>query len=111
MRFELDAQQRDFAASIDGALAAADVPAAVRAWSAGDVGPARKVWATLADLGVTALVVAEKFDGVDAHPIDLVVAAERLGRWGVPGPVAESIAVAPVLLADETAAPHSLPAI
>ena len=101
MRFELDAQQRDFAASIDGALAAADVPAAVRAWSAGDVGPARKVWATLADLGVTALVVAEKFDGVDAHPIDLVVAAERLGRWGVPGPVAESIAVAPVLLADD----------
>jgi hypothetical protein len=44
--------------------------------------------------------VAEKFDGIEAHPVDLVVAAERLGYWGVPGPVAESIAVAPVLLAD-----------
>jgi alkylation response protein AidB-like acyl-CoA dehydrogenase len=35
--------------------------------------------------------------GADA--VDLVVAAERLGRWGVPGPVAESIAVVPALLA------------
>ena len=101
MRFELDEQQRDFAASIDGALGAADVPAAVRAWSAGDTGPGRKVWATLADLGVTALLVSEEFDGIGAHPIDLVVAAERLGRWGVPGPVAESVAVAPILLAGD----------
>jgi alkylation response protein AidB-like acyl-CoA dehydrogenase len=55
----------------------------------------------LANLGVTALAVPEKFDGLDAHPVDLVVALERLGRWCVPGPVAESIAVAPVLLADD----------
>jgi alkylation response protein AidB-like acyl-CoA dehydrogenase len=100
VNFEIDQQQRDFAASIDAALGSADVPAAVRAWSAGDTGPGRKVWATLSDLGVTALAVAEKFDGIEAHPVDLVVAAERLGYWGVPGPVAESIAVAPVLLAD-----------
>ncbi|MDT5299857.1 MAG: hypothetical protein QOG79_3099 [Mycobacterium sp.] len=101
MNFEIDEQQRDFAASIDAALGSADVPAAVRAWSAGDTGPGRKVWATLSDLGVTALAVAEKFDGIEAHPVDLVVAAERLGYWGVPGPVAESIAVAPVLMADD----------
>jgi alkylation response protein AidB-like acyl-CoA dehydrogenase len=101
VNFEIDEQQRDFAASIDAALGSADVPAAVRAWSAGDTGPGRKVWATLSDLGVTALAVAEKFDGIEAHPVDLVVAAERLGYWGVPGPVAESIAVAPVLMADD----------
>ncbi|MDO3638293.1 acyl-CoA dehydrogenase family protein [Mycolicibacterium arseniciresistens] len=101
MNFEIDEQQRDFAASIDAALGAADVPGAVRAWAAGDAGPGRKVWAQLADLGVTALLVAEEFDGIDAHPVDLVVAAERLGRWCVPGPVTESIAVAPVLLAGD----------
>ena len=101
MRFELDEQQRDFAASIDAALGAADLPGAVRAWSAGDVAPGRKVWEQLANLGVTALAVPEKFDGLDADPVDLVVALERLGRWCVPGPVAESIAVAPVLLADD----------
>lgn len=105
MNFEIDEQQRDFAASIDAALSAADVPAAVRAWGDGDTGPGRKVWAQLTDLGVTALLVPEKYDGIDASPVDLVVALERLGYWAVPGPVTESIAVAPILLAnDERAA-------
>lgn len=63
------------------------------------------MWEQLADLGVTALAVPEKFDGLDAHPVDQVVALERLGRWCVPGPVTESIAVAPVLLAEQ--ADHS----
>lgn len=105
MNFEINEDQRDFAKSIDAALGAADLPAAVRAWSAGDTGPGRKIWATLTDLGVTALTVPEDQDGIGAHPVDLMVALERLGRWCVPGPVAESIAVAPVLLAgDERAA-------
>jgi alkylation response protein AidB-like acyl-CoA dehydrogenase len=101
VNFELDTQQRDFGASIDAALAAADVPGAVRAWSRGDTAPGRKVWAQLADLGVTALAVPEQFDGLGAHAVDLVVALERLGRWCVPGPIAESVAVAPVLMADD----------
>jgi alkylation response protein AidB-like acyl-CoA dehydrogenase len=101
MRFALDEQQRDFAASIDAALGVTDVPAAGRAWASGDTAPGRKIWDRLVDLGVTALLVPEKFDGIAAHPVDLVVAMERLGRWCVPGPVTESIAVAPVLLADD----------
>ncbi|HEU4362988.1 MAG TPA: acyl-CoA dehydrogenase family protein [Mycobacterium sp.] len=101
MKFDLDAQQRDFAASIDSALSTAGVPAAVRAWAAGDTAAGRKVWARLAELGVTALMVPERFDGLAAHPVDLVVAMERLGRWCVPGPITESIAVAPMLLADD----------
>ncbi|WP_068185390.1 acyl-CoA dehydrogenase family protein [Mycobacterium sp. UM_CSW] len=101
MDFALDEQQRDFSASIDAALGAADLPGAIRAWSAGDTAPGRKVWEQLANLGVTALAVPEKFDGIEAHPVDLVVAIERLGRWCVPGPVTESIAVAPILLASD----------
>jgi alkylation response protein AidB-like acyl-CoA dehydrogenase len=101
VNFETDEQQRDFAASIDAALGTADVPGAVRAWGDGDTAPGRKVWAQLADLGVTALMVPEKFDGIDAHPTDLVVALERIGYFNVPGPVTESIAVAPILLADD----------
>ncbi len=101
MNFETDEQQRVFAASIDAALRAADVPGAVRAWGDGDTAPGRKVWAQLADLGVTALMVSEKLDGIGAHPTDLVVALERIGYWNVPGPVTESVAVAPILLADD----------
>jgi alkylation response protein AidB-like acyl-CoA dehydrogenase len=99
MKFDLDEQQRDFAASIDAALGAADVPAAVRAWSDGNTDPGRKIWSTLADLGVPALLVPEEYDGIGAHPVDLVVACERLGYFGVPGPITESVAVAPILLA------------
>lgn len=101
MKFALDAEQRDFAASVDAALRGADVPAAVRARQRGDDGPARAVWARLADLGVTALGVSEGDGGLGAHPVDLVVAVERLGHWCVPGPVAESLAVAPVLLSGD----------
>lgn len=98
MKFDLDTQQRDFTASIDAALSVADVPAAARAWAAGNHGPGLAVWSTLAELGVTALAVSEKYDGIGAHPVDLVVALESLGKWAVPGPVVESVAVAPVLL-------------
>lgn len=101
MNFELDEQQRDFAASIDAALGAADVPSAVRAAGDGDIAPMVAVWSTLTDLGVPALMVAEEYDGIGAHPVDLAVACERLGYWCVPGPVAESIAVAPILLAKD----------
>ena len=105
MKFSLDSEQRDFAASIDAALGGADVPGAVRKWKQGDTAAGRAVWARLADLGVTALAVPEEYGGIGAHPVDLVVASERLGRWCVPGPVTESVAVAPVLLAgDERAA-------
>lgn len=104
MKFSLDQGQRDFATSIDAALGSAGVPAAVRSWAAGETAPGRAVWARLAELGVTALAVPEEYDGIGAHPVDLVVAVERLGRWCVPGPVVESIAVAPILLTDSRAA-------
>ncbi|BBX20920.1 acyl-CoA dehydrogenase [Mycolicibacter terrae] len=111
MKFDLDQEQRDFAASIDAALAAADVPGAVRAWGQGNPEPGRRVWSRLAELGVTALAVPEEFDGIGAHPVDLVLAMEALGRWCVPGPVAESIAVAPVLLAGAPDAGERLAAL
>ncbi len=102
MKFALDDQQRDFADSIDAALGSADVPAAVRAWAQGDTAPGRRIWAILADLGITALAVPEEYDGIGAHPVDLVIALEQLGRWCVPGPVSESLSVAPVLLSNHT---------
>jgi len=80
------------------------VPGAVRAWATGDTGPGRGLWSRLADLGVTALAVPEESGGIGAHPVDLVVAVERLGRWCVPGPVVDSLAVAPILLTGDSRA-------
>lgn len=56
-------------------------------------------WPRLASAGVTALAVPTEWGGLEAEPADLVIAAEELGHHAVPGPVAESLAAVPTLLA------------
>ena len=99
MRFALSSEQRKFAAALADLLADADVPAAARAWAAGQHEPGLAIWRELAKAGVTALAVPQSCGGLDAGPVDLVVACEELGRQPLPGPVAESVAAVPVLLA------------
>ena len=92
------AEQEQFGAALHDMLAAADVPGAARRWAAGDRATGLALWRGLAGLGVTALAVPEKWGGLGASPVDLVVACEELGHHALPGPVAESVAAAPVLL-------------
>src|ERR1022692_4339623 len=99
MRFALSAEQRDFGAAVHDLLAAADVPAAARAWATADHAPGLAIWRSLSKAGVTALAAAASFGGLGAHPVDLVVACEELGHHPLPGPVAESVAAVPQLLA------------
>jgi len=93
------AEQAQFAASLHDMLAAAEVPAAARAWAAGDRAPGLAVWRALAALGVTSLAVPERAGGLGASFADVVVGCEELGHHAVPGPVAESVAAVPLLLA------------
>lgn len=83
MRFELDGDQRDFAAALDSLLTDADTVAVARAWADGDHGPGLKLWGRLAEMGVTSLT---------DEPVFLVIAFERLGHHAVPGPWVESVA-------------------
>jgi alkylation response protein AidB-like acyl-CoA dehydrogenase len=92
------AELEQFAAALHDMLTAADVPRAARQWADGDRGPGLGVWRGLAGLGVTALAVPEKWGGLGASPLDVVVACEELGHHAVPGPVAESVAAVPELL-------------
>jgi alkylation response protein AidB-like acyl-CoA dehydrogenase len=101
MRFALSEEQLRFAESLHELLSGMDTPAVVRAWSAGQPEPGRKLWRRLGDLGVPALLVPERFGGLDATAVDLVVAFEVLGYHAVPGPIVESAAVAPRLLDDD----------
>jgi alkylation response protein AidB-like acyl-CoA dehydrogenase len=110
LRFELSTEQRDFAGSLREMLAASDVPSVARAWADGDVGPGRKLWAHLADAGVTALGLPADHGGFGAHPVDLAIAFEELGRAAAPGPYVESVAVLPALLPGTSADRH-LPGI
>lgn len=100
MRFAPSQENAAFTESLDDLLSRAGVVAAARAWADGDNGPGRKVWAALADLGVTGLAIPEEHGGVGGDPVDLAVAFQALGYHGVPGPVVESIAVLPALLSD-----------
>jgi alkylation response protein AidB-like acyl-CoA dehydrogenase len=66
----------------------------------GDLAPGWALWRRLAGVGVTGLLVPEKQGGLGASPLDLVAACAELGHHAVPGPVAESLAAVPVLLAE-----------
>ena len=94
MRFELTADQRDFAASLDSLLAASDTPTVARSWADSDTAPGLALWKRLADQGLTMLAT-------EAGPVELCVAFEALGRHAVPGPWVESAAYLPVALGHE----------
>ena len=98
MRFAPSPEQLEFASSLRELLAKADVPAVIRAWSAGDPTGGRALWGRLADAGVTALALPEEHGGFGATSVDLVLAFTELGRAAVPGPYVETVAVAPSLL-------------
>jgi alkylation response protein AidB-like acyl-CoA dehydrogenase len=99
MRLAPSTEQRSFADVLDLLLTRADPAAVAAARAAGDTAPSRRLWESLAEAGVTGLLVPEKFGGLGAGADDLIVACEVLGRHAVAGPVAESIAAAPTLLA------------
>jgi alkylation response protein AidB-like acyl-CoA dehydrogenase len=94
MRFVLDDDQRDFAASLESLLASADTVGVARAWADGDSAPGRKLWDRLAEQGVTMLAT-------EATPVEVAIAFEALGRHAVPGPWVESAAYLPVALGRE----------
>ncbi|SBU88486.1 hypothetical protein YW5DRAFT_00230 [Streptomyces sp. Ncost-T6T-1] len=97
MPFLLTDEQREFGRSLDALLTAADTPAVLRAWAAGDHGPGRALWRRLADAGVFALAVPEAYGGVGPLPVEAAVACVELGRHAVPGPVAETLAAGALL--------------
>ncbi|MFD9305322.1 acyl-CoA dehydrogenase family protein [Streptomyces sp. NPDC060048] len=113
MRFLPTEEQTDFARTLHRLLGASDVPAAVRAWGAGDHAPGRALWTRLAQSGLFALAVDEAYGGAGPLPLELALGFVELGRAGMPGPVVET-ATAAVLLArlgDETLAKRFLPAL
>ncbi|MEB8327384.1 acyl-CoA dehydrogenase family protein [Dietzia kunjamensis] len=99
MQFALDPEIIDFAGSIDSLLAKSDMPAVIRSWAAGDTAPGTAVWGRVAETGATALLIDEAAGGAGATAVEAVTALEVLGRHAVPGPVVESVMVAPRIAA------------
>ncbi|MFJ9738048.1 acyl-CoA dehydrogenase family protein [Streptomyces sp. NPDC101166] len=110
MRFLLDAEQRDFAASLHAMLTAAGTPSVIRDWTRGDPAGGRALWSRVAQAGVFALAVPEEYEGLGLRPVEVAVAFVELGRHAVPGPLVETVAAA-VLLAGTPHAKRFLPGI
>jgi alkylation response protein AidB-like acyl-CoA dehydrogenase len=99
MRFELDETAlalRDAAAEL---LTAEATPAVIRdGWPDGTGELTAAVWEKLAGVGVTGTLVPEERGGLGLDENAVVPLLEALGRSGLPGPAAETIAVAAPLL-------------
>ncbi len=106
MNFAFTDTQLEFRDAVRQVLAKECTTDAVRA--AFDAPAARTAltprWATLADLGVTGLVVPEAHGGFGLGLVDLVPLLEEAGRVALPEPLAETSALAASLLADLDAA-------
>jgi alkylation response protein AidB-like acyl-CoA dehydrogenase len=99
MRFRVSdtvAVLRDAAA---GLLEAEVTPQLIRAgWPDGQPELVGAVWRKLAAVGVTGTLVSEDRGGLGLDENSLVPLVEEIGRSGLPGPVAETVAVAAPLL-------------
>ncbi|WP_263252056.1 acyl-CoA dehydrogenase family protein [Saccharopolyspora rosea] len=103
MRFALDDDQRAMAATLGDLLDASDTGRIARQWARGEVDGWWDVWRGLAELGVTGLCVPEGSGGLGLGPVELAVCAEVLGYHALPGPLVESLAFLPTLLAGSPA--------
>ncbi|MEV4733320.1 acyl-CoA dehydrogenase [Saccharopolyspora sp. NPDC049426] len=103
MRFVLEPEQQDMADTLRAMFTAADVPAIARSWADGDAESWRKLWRSLADLGVTGVTLPEERGGLGLGPVELALCLQECGYAGLPGPVIESLALLPALLPDLTA--------
>ncbi|MER5930547.1 acyl-CoA dehydrogenase family protein [Streptomyces sp. NPDC002054] len=113
MRFLPTGEQAEFARTLHRLLGAADLPAAVRSWAAGEPAPGLEVWRKLAGTGLFALPVPEAYEGLGPLPVELALAFVELGRAGMPGPVVETAAAAVLIaeLGDDVLAARFLPAL
>ncbi|MFC4584490.1 acyl-CoA dehydrogenase family protein [Sphaerisporangium corydalis] len=101
MNFAFNDDQLALAATVRSVLRAHCPPRAVR--DAGRDGDRTPAWSQLAKAGLFAMLVPERHDGLGLGMTDAILAFEETGRAALPGPVAETVAAAPVLLAAGTA--------
>lgn len=99
MKFTRSAEQQDMADALGALLESADIPSIARAWDSDDRSAWRDVWQHLASMGAVGVIVEERHGGLGSAAVELVTCLEELGYAGLPGPVVETMAFVPQLLA------------
>ena len=98
MRFAFTDEQRAFGRAVADVLAKTCPPEVVRRAGSDPGVRTGPVWRSVADLGLTGLMVPEEHGGLGADEVFAVAAYEQTGRAALPCPIVETAAVAPVLL-------------
>jgi alkylation response protein AidB-like acyl-CoA dehydrogenase len=102
MRFGLSETATALREAASGLLDAEVSPDVIRAgWPGGDQALVSAAWQKLAGVGVIGTLVPEERGGLGLDETSLVPLLEEIGRSGLPGPAAETIAVAAPLLGGE----------
>jgi alkylation response protein AidB-like acyl-CoA dehydrogenase len=102
MRFGLSDTATALREAAAGLLDAEVSPEVIRAgWPGGDHTLVSAVWQKLAGVGAIGTLVPEERGGLGLDETSLVPLLEEIGRSGLPGPAAETIAVAAPLLDGE----------
>src|SRR5438105_1953160 len=86
MDFTFSADQDALREAVRDMLAREAPPAYVRRMIDDDAGITDGLWATLAGLGWTGLLIPEAAGGIGLGLVDLVVVQEEMGRLPFPGP-------------------------
>lgn len=63
-----------------------------------ETGREPELWEGLVDLGLTALLVPEEYDGLGGDEVDLCPVLEEVGRFCVPDAVLETVLLAPAII-------------
>jgi alkylation response protein AidB-like acyl-CoA dehydrogenase len=100
VNFEFSAEQEELRTSVRRFLEDRAPIAHVRALWDDPRGTTDEVWQGLVGLGVTGLLVPERFGGVGGGMVDIAVVCEELGRMVNPGPYASTAVGAAGLIAD-----------
>lgn len=114
MRFGFTDDQLLLQSTLRDFLAKECTPATIRALWESDSGHDAALWAKLADLGVTGLLVPEAYGGLGRDEIDLVLLLEEMGRAALGGEVVATAALGAPLLAEipsATLREHWLPRV
>ncbi|WP_329062273.1 acyl-CoA dehydrogenase family protein [Amycolatopsis sp. NBC_01480] len=91
MNLEFNEDQRLLFETVDSAVGRGYPAGGRAAATATELGWNEKVWATLGELGLTGLTVAEELDGVGAGPVEVYATLEAMGKHAAAEPLLDGV--------------------
>jgi acyl-CoA dehydrogenase len=98
--FSVSEEQRALRSAVADLMAQRSSEAQVRALMATDTGFDPAVWRDLAAMGLTGLLIGEKYGGAGAGPVEMGIATEEMGRMLLVSPFLSTAVLVPGLLAE-----------